>query len=66
MSCDLGRLRLAIDTALVERGAEERFQLRLHRYEVEDPPPPDQSDDEMTASALSVMQMLRQQSGDDE
>ncbi|WP_279483406.1 hypothetical protein [Aureimonas sp. SK2] len=66
MSCDLGRLRLAIDTALEERGAEERFQLRLHRYEVEDPPPPDQTDDEMAASALSVMQMLWRQSDEDE
>ncbi|WP_062206795.1 hypothetical protein [Aureimonas sp. AU12] len=64
MSCDLGRLRLAIDAAQAERGAEHRFQMRIHGHQVEEPPPPDQTDEEMVASARNVMAMFRRRAVD--
>ena len=64
MSCDLGRLHIAIETAREERAANDRFLMRLQRFEVQDPPPPDQTDEEMVEATRSVMAMFRRRAAD--
>ncbi len=59
MTCDLSRLRTAIDTARANADEERRFQLRLNGFTVPDPIPDDQTDDEMNESAVNLMAMLR-------
>lgn len=58
MTCDLCRLRVAIDTARENIEEERRFQLRLNGFTVPDPPPKDQSDEELNRAASRTMAML--------
>ena len=58
MTCDLARLRTAIDTARDNADEERRFQLRLNGFTVPDRVPEDQTDEEMNESAASLMAML--------
>ncbi len=58
MSCDLCRLRTAIDTARDNADEERRFRMRLQGFDVPDPIPPDQSDDELTESVRNAMALF--------
>lgn len=58
MTCDLSRLRVAIDTARENMDEERRFQLRLNGFKVPDPPPKDQTDEEFNEAADRAMAML--------
>lgn len=59
MTCDLARLRTAIDTARENAEEDRRFRLRLAGFTVPDPIPEDQTDDEFNESAAGVLAMLR-------
>lgn len=59
MTCDLARLRTAIDTARENADEERRFRLRLNGFRVPDPIPEDQTDEEFNESGARLMAMLR-------